>query len=153
MGLPSPKPPRRGALRKKIRLGFLALFVGRTTLLISFLERMSSIDFWNKNAPPQLPIVLTHPFPLQPQNVVAKNLSPPQGGMESTPHHEGSSSNSAIFMCDQTINLQTQAKNYDIYDSSHTDLEATHSFHPGGPLHIENPSFDAPHHPPKCFIQ
>jgi len=42
-----------------------------------------------------------------PQNMVAKNLSPPQGGMEGTPHHEGSSLNASIFICYQMANLQT----------------------------------------------
>lgn len=43
-----------------------------------------------------------------------------------TPHVEGSSSNSTIFMCDQT-NLQTRARNYDILEmvSIDQDLPST----------------------------
>jgi hypothetical protein len=102
---------------------------------------------------PQQPIVLTHPFPPQPQNMVATNPSPPQGGMEGTPHHEGSSSNASMFMCDHTINLQTRAKNYDIPEPSHASPEATSSSHPSGPLQIEKPFLDAPLHPPKGILR
>jgi hypothetical protein len=80
--------------------------VGRTTLLISVLRKDEIHHYLAQQKAPQQPIVLTHPFPPQPQHMVATNPSPPQGGMEGTPHHEGSSSNS-IFMCDQMVNLQT----------------------------------------------
>jgi hypothetical protein len=71
--------------------------------------------------------------------MVAKNLSPPQGGMEGTPHHKGYSSNVSIFMCDQMVNLQMRAKNYDIPETSHVTPKATSSSQRGGPLHIEKP--------------
>jgi hypothetical protein len=109
-GLPPPKTPRREALRRKGRVIFPAWFVGRTTLLTSVLGRMRSIDFWHNKKAPQQPVVLTHPFPPQPQNMVATNPSPLQGGMEGTPHHEGSSLNASIFMCDQMVNLQTEPR-------------------------------------------
>jgi hypothetical protein len=88
------------------------LFVGRTILLIIFLRRMRSIYFWLNKGPQQL-IVLTHPFPPQPQHMVATNISPLQGSMEGTPQHEGSSLNATIFMCDQMVNMQTREKKYD----------------------------------------
>jgi hypothetical protein len=53
--------------------------------------------------------------------------NPLQGGMEGTPHHEGSSSNSTIFMCDQRVNFQTRSKNYDIFYPSHATPEITSS--------------------------
>jgi hypothetical protein len=85
--------------------------------------------------------------------MVATNLSPPQGGMASTPHHEGSSSNVVIFMCDQTVNLQTRAKNYDILDPSHIVTEAASSSHPSGHIQIVKPSFDASLRPPNGVLQ
>jgi hypothetical protein len=85
--------------------------------------------------------------------MVATNLSPLQGGMASTPHHEVSSSNVVIFMCDQTMNLQTRAKNYDILDPSHIVTEAASSSHPSGHIQIYKPSFDASLRPPNGFLR
>jgi hypothetical protein len=101
---------------------------------------------------PQQSIVLTHPFPAQPQHMVATNSTSPQGGMAGTPHHEGYSLNATIFMYDQTINLQTQVENYHIFDPSHAMLEESSSSQPEGPLQIEKPTFDVPLWPPKGVL-
>jgi hypothetical protein len=85
--------------------------------------------------------------------MVAKTPSPLQGGMKGSPHHEGPSLNAAIFMCDQMVNFQNQAKYYDISKPSHAAPEATSSSHPGGPLHSEKPPFNALLHPLKGFLQ
>jgi hypothetical protein len=85
--------------------------------------------------------------------MVATNISPPQGGMECTPHHEGSSLNDTIFLCEQTINLQMRAKNYVIPKPSHDAPEETSFSHHGGPLHIEKPYFDTSLFPLKGFLQ
>jgi hypothetical protein len=74
--------------------------------------------------------------------------------MEGTPHHEGSSLNAAIFMCHQTVNLQMRAKNYEIPEPSYGFVpEAVSSSHLGGPLHIENPHFEALLHSPKGILR
>jgi hypothetical protein len=49
---------------------------------------------------PQEAFCLNPFFPPQPQNMVSTNLTPLQGGMEGTPHPDGSSSNVSTFMCD-----------------------------------------------------
>jgi hypothetical protein len=84
--------------------------------------------------------------------MVAKNIPPPQGGMVGTPHYEGSSSNDSLFMCDHTIDLKIESKNYDTFDHIATSHEATSSSHLGGPLQIKNPCFDAPLHSSKGVL-
>jgi len=73
--------------------------------------------------------------------------------MAGAPHHEVSSLNDFIFMCDQTFNFHTQAKKYDISKPFHDAPKETSSSHPGVPLHIERPYFDTLIYPPKRFLQ
>jgi hypothetical protein len=77
---------------------------------------------------------------------------PSTRGITGTPHHEGSSSNASIYMCDHMVNLQTQNKNYDIPEPSNASPDATSSSQPSGPLQIEKPFLDAPLHPPKGIL-
>jgi hypothetical protein len=55
--------------------------------------------------------------------MVATNPTPPQGGMVGILQFEGSSSSVNIMMCDQTVNLQIQACNYDTVTHQNVTLK------------------------------
>jgi hypothetical protein len=68
------------------------------------------------------------------QHMVATSYSPHKGGMEGTPHHEGSSSNDSFFMCDHMVNLQTRENNYDTFKIIPVVRQATYASYPSVPI-------------------
>jgi hypothetical protein len=114
-GIASTQNTQEGGTKEKRKIHFICTICGDDHPTHQCPWKDEVHIFLAQQQAPQHPIVLTHPFPPQPQNMVSTNLAPLQGGMECTPHHEGSSSNAYFFMCDHIINLQTQDKNYDIF--------------------------------------
>jgi hypothetical protein len=105
------------------------------------------------------PVVLTNPFPIQQQQMVAQNHVPPQGGNAVHPHHKDASLSAQVLMCNGPISLMTRANTYDIDLDNHANGGATNnpstSTPPpsSAPLQIEMPSVDSVFHPPKGTIQ
>jgi hypothetical protein len=106
------------------------------------------------------PAVLTNPFLIQQQQMVAQNPAPPQGGNAGHPHHEDASSSTAqVLMCNGIVSLTTRAKTYDTPPDNHanggaTDNPSTSTPPPSStPLQIERHVVDSVLHPPKGTIQ
>jgi hypothetical protein len=72
------------------------------------------------------PVVLTNPFLIQQEKMVAEYPSPLQGRNADHPHHQDTSSSTAhVFMYTKTVNLTAKDKNYATSLDNHANVGAT----------------------------
>ena len=100
-------------------------------------------------------VVLSNPFPHPNQQMVVNvgYQNPPQGGNHPAPTQGASSSHRdpTIYMMEADVNIQTQAKEYDVPGNEPTGKEPMATS--ATPLQIERPVSDSILRPPKASIK